>query len=159
MAYWDNVGPITWIVAGETHYWVYGWEDWRPEVMCIAGPDLDRYGSAGAIVWATEQGKRMRIDNGPFRHRISCRDSQRWSFNGPLQPAGRKLPMRLTVIVTKEGRIAGATAIGPSPESRVGHPRGLLPGPASVLSNLTCQTNSFRRPKLMLSRSGASSPS
>ena len=68
MAYWDNVGPTTWIAAGETHYWVYGWGDWRPDVMCIAGPDLDRNGSAGAVIWATEQGKQMRIDNGPFRH-------------------------------------------------------------------------------------------
>lgn len=68
MAYFDDVGPLTYIVAGETHYWTYGWGDWRPDVMGIAGPDLDRNGSAGALVWATAQGKTMRIDNGPFRH-------------------------------------------------------------------------------------------
>ena len=68
MPFFDNVGEITWIAAGETHYWTYGWGDWRPDVMCVAGPDLDRNGSADALVWATAQGKKMRIDNGPYRH-------------------------------------------------------------------------------------------
>jgi hypothetical protein len=68
MDFWDNVGQITWINTGETHHWTYGWGDWRPDVICLAGPDLDRNGSAGATVWATEQGKTMRIDNGPYRH-------------------------------------------------------------------------------------------
>jgi hypothetical protein len=62
------VGTLTWIAPGETHHWDYGWDDFRPDAMCIAGPDLDRNGSAGAIVWATAQGKRMRIDAGPTRH-------------------------------------------------------------------------------------------
>jgi hypothetical protein len=68
MDFFDSVGSLTWINPGETHYWTYGWGDWRPDVMCLAGPDLDRNGSAGAAVWATEQGKIMRIDNGPYRH-------------------------------------------------------------------------------------------
>ena len=70
MALFDNVGPLTFMQQGETHYWEYGWEDWRPDVMCIAGPDLDRNGSAGGLLWATEQGKKMRIDHGPYRHQF-----------------------------------------------------------------------------------------
>ena len=68
MAYYDGVGPLTWIRAGETQEWVYGWGDFRGDTMCIAGPDLDRNGSAYGLVWAIRQGKRMRIDNGPVRH-------------------------------------------------------------------------------------------
>ena len=68
MPYFNDVGPLTWISAGQSQHWIYGWGDWRPAAMCIAGPNLDRNGSAGALVWATEQGKQMRIDNGPFRH-------------------------------------------------------------------------------------------
>src|SRR5262245_44919481 len=68
MPYYDDVGELSFIGPEETHYWTYGWGDWRPSTMCIAGPDLDRYGSAGAAVWATAQGKTMRIDYGPFRH-------------------------------------------------------------------------------------------
>ena len=70
MAYFDSVGPLTWIAPGESNAWVYGWGDWRPDGMSIAGPDLDRNGSAGALVWATRQGKMMRIDDGPFRHQF-----------------------------------------------------------------------------------------
>jgi hypothetical protein len=45
--------------------------------------------------------------------------------------------MKLTVIVTKEGRVAGATATGPSPESRVGHPSArLVAGPGQQLIEL-----------------------
>ena len=45
--------------------------------------------------------------------------------------------MKLTVIVTREGRIAGVTATGPSPERRVGHPSAwLVAGPGQRLVEL-----------------------
>jgi hypothetical protein len=68
MDYWDGVGAETWIAPGQTHQWVYGWGDFQPSSMCVAGPDLDLWASAATLVWATRQGKKLRIDDGPNRH-------------------------------------------------------------------------------------------
>lgn len=68
MAYFGNIGPLSFLNPGETVTWEYDWDDYRPDVMCVAGADLDRNGSADATIWATQQGRKMRIDNGPVRH-------------------------------------------------------------------------------------------
>jgi hypothetical protein len=38
------------------------------ELLSVAGPDLDLWASAATLVWATRQGKKLRIDDGPNRH-------------------------------------------------------------------------------------------
>ena len=67
MAYFDDVGPLTWIAAGETQYWTWGFGDVRKSTLGIAGAAVDRNGSAYAILSATSQGKQLRIDGVP-RH-------------------------------------------------------------------------------------------
>jgi len=67
MDFFPDVGPLTWISPGVVHQWTYGWGDTHDFGMCVAGPNLNRNGSAGAAVWSTRQGKQFRIDNGPYR--------------------------------------------------------------------------------------------
>jgi hypothetical protein len=66
MDYFTDVGPLTYIKSGAVHTWTYGWGDWG-DYMCVAGPCMDRNGSAGAPLWVNRQGKQFRIDHGPFR--------------------------------------------------------------------------------------------
>ena len=57
MSFFPEVGPITWISPGETHYWNYGFGDGPDHGLNVAGPNLDRNGSFNAELVALDQGK------------------------------------------------------------------------------------------------------
>lgn len=61
MAFFPDLGPLTYIQAGETQYWTYGWGDGPDHGLNIAGPNLDRNGSFGSEVIAFNQGKQRQL--------------------------------------------------------------------------------------------------
>jgi hypothetical protein len=68
MAFFPSVGPLTFITPGATHYWSYGWDDTADHGLLIAGPNLDRNGSAGSPLVASDQGKQFIIAGPHFRY-------------------------------------------------------------------------------------------
>ncbi len=64
MSFFPSVGPLTYIVPGETQYWEYGWGDEPDHGLNIAGPNLDRIGSFGTELVAFDQGKQRRLAYG-----------------------------------------------------------------------------------------------
>ncbi len=63
MSFFTNVGPLTWIAPGETHYWSYSWPDGADHGLQIAGPNLDRNGSFGPELIAFDQGKQLELES------------------------------------------------------------------------------------------------
>lgn len=61
MMFQTDVGALTWIAAGATHYWSYGWDDAQDHGLVIAGPNVNRNGSAGSPLIASDQGKQLII--------------------------------------------------------------------------------------------------
>lgn len=61
MLYIPDVGPLTYIAPGAVHYWSYGWDDRIDRGLLVAGPNVDRNGSAGSPLYAVEQGKQFII--------------------------------------------------------------------------------------------------
>ncbi|MDR7099350.1 hypothetical protein J2X04_001697 [Lysobacter niabensis] len=61
MATFSDVGPLTYIAPGATHYWSYGWDDTQDHGLLLAGPNVDRNGSAGSPLIAFNQGKQSII--------------------------------------------------------------------------------------------------
>ena len=107
MAYFDDVGPLTYIAGGGVSLLGLGmgrleakhaghrrrgcrsqWLGRRPPVGNVAGQD---------------DADRQR----PLPPRVPRDDPQRQHPDGPVQPAGRDVPMKVTVILNQEGRVAG----------------------------------------------------
>jgi hypothetical protein len=60
--FFSNIGPPTYIAAGETQYWHYEWPDLSDQGLVIAGPDLERYGSYGGEMVVSNQGKKFQLN-------------------------------------------------------------------------------------------------
>ena len=62
MSFFPSVGPLTWIAAGQSQTWEYGFGDQPDHGLLVAGPNLDRNGSVGVEVVASDQGKLRRLE-------------------------------------------------------------------------------------------------
>src|SRR5262245_44919483 len=91
-----------------------------------------RVGGCGRV------GNRARQDDAhrlrPVPARVPRGDSQGWAGRRVVQPSGRGVQMKITVIVNADGHVTGATAVRARPETRAGHPSAwLVAGPGQRL--------------------------